>query len=198
TVQCASLPDALIEDELFGHRREAYAGAVDDRIGYLRAADRGTLFLDGIDEMPLAGQAALLRVISTRTLTPIGDKRPIPVDLAVVSATHRDVHAMANKGTFNAELFTRLRGVGLWVPPLRERREDIGLFIARTLARIAPDATLQPEAARRLLTAAWPGNVRELENVVTAAGLRASTRPPRLGRLQRLVVPPPPAGPAPP
>ncbi len=194
TVNCASLPDALVEDELFGHRRGAYAGAVDDRIGYLRAADRGTLLLDGIDQMPPAGQAALLRVISTRTVTPIGDKRPIPVDLAVVSATHRDVHAMANKGTFNAELFTRLRGVGLWVPSLRERREDIGLFIARTLARIAPDATLQPEAARRLLTAAWPGNVRELEHVIATAVLRAGSRPIAPGDLEGLLVPLPATG----
>jgi hypothetical protein len=176
TVTCAALPAALAEAALFGHRRGAFAGAADEQTGYLRAAHRGTLFLDEIAGLPPAAQAAVLRTLLDRAVTPLGDGRAIPVDLAVVSATQRDVHAMAKAGTFRADLLARLHGISVWIPPLRERREDIGLFVARTIARVAPGATLRPEAARRLLTAAWPFNVRELEHVVAAAALRAGPR----------------------
>jgi sigma-54 dependent transcriptional regulator, acetoin dehydrogenase operon transcriptional activator AcoR len=176
-VHCGALVDAFAEKELFGYRRGAYADATDDRTGYLRAAHRGTLFLDEIADMPPAAQAALRRALAERAVTPIGEDKPTPVDLAVVSTTHRDVHAMVRTGTFRADLLARLRGVSLWVPPLRERREDIGMFVARTIARVAPGATLQIETARRLLTAPWPLNVRELEHVVAAAVLRAGPRP---------------------
>jgi len=175
-VSCAALPDALVEDALFGHRRGVLAGAAEERTGHILAADRGTLFLDEIGDLTPVAQAALLRVITERSVTPVGDRWPIPVDLAVVSATHRDIHAMVKAGMFSAELFARLRGVALWIPPLRDRREDIGMFIARTIAHVAPGATLQPDAARRLLMADWPANVRELERVVAAAVLRAGTR----------------------
>jgi len=126
--------------------------------------------------MPPAAQAALLRVLAERTVTPVGDERPIAVDLAVVSATHRDLAAMAGATTFRSDLLARLRGVALRIPPLRERREDIGAFVARTLARVAPGATLQVDAARQVLLAGWPLNVRELEHVVAAAALRAGAR----------------------
>jgi len=175
-VNCAALPAALVEGELFGHRRGAFSGAVDERTGYLRAADRGTVFLDEVGDMPPAAQAALLRVLAERTVTPVGDERPVAVDLAVVSATHRDLHGMASAGTFRADLLARLHGVAIRIPPLRERREDIAVFVARTLARVAPGATLQVETARQLLTAAWPLNVRELEHAVAAAALRAGGR----------------------
>jgi sigma-54 dependent transcriptional regulator, acetoin dehydrogenase operon transcriptional activator AcoR len=175
-VNCAALPAALVEGELFGHRRGAFSGAVDERAGYLRAADRGTVFLDEVGDMPPAAQAALLRAVAERKVTPVGDERPIAIDVAVVSATHRDLDAMASAGTFRADLLARLRGITVRIPPLRERREDIGVFIARTLARAAPDAVLTVEAARQLLTADWPLNVRELEHVIAAAALRAGRR----------------------
>jgi DNA-binding NtrC family response regulator len=175
-VNCAALPAALVEGELFGHRRGAFSGAVDERTGYLRAADRGTVFLDEVGDMPPAAQAALLRALAERKVTPVGDERPITIDLAVVSATHRDLGAMASAGAFRADLLARLRGITVRIPPLHERPEDIGVFIARTLARAAPDAVLQVETARRLLTAGWPLNVRELEHVIAAAALRAGHR----------------------
>jgi DNA-binding NtrC family response regulator len=175
-VNCAALPAALVEGELFGHRRGAFSGAVDERAGYLRAADRGTVFLDEVGDMPPAAQAALLRALAERKVTPVGDERPVAIDVAVVSATHRDLGAMARAGSFRADLLARLRGLAVRIPPLRERREDIGVFIARTLARVAPDAVLQIEAARQLLTADWPLNVRELEHVISAAALRAGRR----------------------
>jgi transcriptional regulator of acetoin/glycerol metabolism len=194
-VNCAALPAALVEGELFGHRRGAFSGAIDDRIGYLRAADRGTVFLDEVGDMPPAAQAALLRVLAERTVTPVGDERAIAVDLAVMSATHRDLAAMAAAGSrFRADLLARLRGVAVRIPPLRERREDIAGFIARTLARIAPAATLHTDAARRLLLAAWPLNVRELEHVVAAAALRAGGRAIGLDDLEGVPAPPPAAG----
>ena len=196
-VNCAGLPAALVEGELFGHRRGAFSGALGDRTGYVRAADGGTLFLDEVGDMPPAAQAALLRVLAERTVTPIGDERPVAVDLAVVSATHRDLPAMVRAGGFRADLLARLRGVAIQIPPLRERREDIGVFVARTLARVAPTATLQPDAARRLLTTAWPLNVRELEHVVAAAALRAGGRAIAPADLEGVpVLPPAPAAPA--
>jgi hypothetical protein len=194
-VNCAALPATLVEGELFGHRRGAYSGAIDDRLGYVRAADRGTLFLDEIGDMPPAAQATLLRVLAERTVTPVGEDRPIPVELAVISATHRDLHAMAAAGGFRADLFARLRGVALRIPPLRERREDIGVFVTRTLARVAPAATLSVDAARRLLTASWPHNVRELEHVVAAAALRACGRAIAAADLEGLAPPPTVASP---
>jgi MoxR-like ATPase len=195
-VRCADLSSALVESELFGYRRGAYAGADDERAGYLRAAHRGTLFLDEIGDLPPEAQAALLRAITARAVTPIGDERPIPVDLNVVATTHRDVHAMASAGMFRPDLLARLRSVALWIPPLRERREDIGLFIARTISRVAPGATLQIETARRLLTAAWPLNIRELDHVVAAAALRAGPRPVATSDLDAVAALPPAAAPA--
>jgi hypothetical protein len=194
-VNCAALPAALVEDELFGHRRGAFSGAIDERTGYLRAADRGTVMLDEIGDMPPAAQAALLRVLAERAVTPVGGERPIAVDLAVMSATHCDLAAQVAAGAFRADLLARLRGVAIRIPPLRERREDIAVFVARTLARVAPGAVLQVDVARRLLHAGWPRNVRELEHAVAAAALRAGGRAIALDDLEG--VPPPPAPPAP-
>jgi hypothetical protein len=171
------LTDTFAEQELFGCHPAASASGGDERIGHLRAAHRGTLFLDEIADLPPTAQAVLRRALAERAVTPVGDGKSIPVDLAVVSTTHRDVQAMVNTGMFRADLLARLRSVSLWVPPLRERREDIGLFVARTIARVAPGATLQLETARRLFTATWPLNVRELEHVVAAAVVRAGPRP---------------------
>jgi sigma-54 dependent transcriptional regulator, acetoin dehydrogenase operon transcriptional activator AcoR len=168
-VNCGALPAQLVEAELFGHKKGAFSGALDDRVGYIRAADHGTLFLDEIGDMPLAAQTALLRTLAERTVTPVGAERPITVDFAVVAATHRDLGGDA----FRADLLARLSGVTIAIPPLRERREDIAAFVARTLARVAPSATLAPDAARAILRAPWPLNVRELEHAVAAAAIRA-------------------------
>jgi len=197
-VNCAALPAALVEGELFGHRRGAFSGAIDERTGYLRAADRGTVLLDEVGDMPPAAQAALLRVLAERAVTPVGDERPIAVDLAVMSATHRDLAALAAAGGFRADLLARLRGVAVRIPPLRERREDIAVFVARSLGRTAPGAVLEVDAARRLLGADWPGNVRELEHAVAAAALRAAGRAIAPGDLEGVSAPAAPAATDPP
>jgi transcriptional regulator with AAA-type ATPase domain len=210
SVPCGTLTDAFAERELFGYRCASsqlgqpaqpgkpgqLGGASDERTGYIRAAHRGTLFLDEIADMPPAAQAALRRVLAERSVTPVGEDKPIPVDLTVVSATHHDVHTMVSKGMFRADLLARLRGVSLWIPPLRERPEDIGMFVARTIARVAPGATLQIETARRLLSAAWPLNVRELEHVVAGAALHAGTRPVAPSDLDAVAALPPTRAPA--
>ncbi len=183
-VNCAALPAALVEGELFGHRRGAFSGATDERLGYIRSAHHGTLFLDEVGDMPTAAQAALLRSLAERSVTPVGDERPIPVDFTVISATHRDLAARVAAGSFRADLLARLRGVAIQIPPLRDRCEDIAAFIARIVARVAPAATFHPDAARRLLMASWPSNVRELEHVVAAALLRARSRPVALDDLE--------------
>jgi sigma-54 dependent transcriptional regulator, acetoin dehydrogenase operon transcriptional activator AcoR len=197
-VNCAALPAALVEAELFGHRRGAFSGATEDRAGYLRAAHRGTVFLDEVGDMPAAAQAAVLRALAERCVTPVGDERPIPVDLAVVSATHRDTAALVADGRFRADLLARLRGLAIELPALRDRREDIAIFVARTLARVAPRATLQPPAMRALLTAPWPLNVRELEHVVAAAALRAAPHPIGVAHLDGVPAAPPRHAPTPP
>jgi DNA-binding NtrC family response regulator len=193
-VNCAALPASLVEAELFGHRKGAFSGANDDRAGYIRAADRGTLFLDEIGDMPAAAQTALLRVLAERAVTPVGDEVPIPVDVAIVSATHRDLATRVAAGELRADLLARIRGVTITIPPLRERREDIGLFVSRALARVDPGARLSPEAGRRLLLAPWPLNVRELDNTVVVAALRAKDRPIAVTDLDNVpAVAPPPA-----
>ncbi|HEV7558370.1 MAG TPA: sigma 54-interacting transcriptional regulator, partial [Kofleriaceae bacterium] len=194
-VSCASLPPSLVEAELFGHRKGAFSGASEERTGYIRAADRGTLFLDEIGDMPATAQTALLRVLAERAVTPVGDETPIPVDVAIVSATHRDLATRAATGEFRADLLARIRGVTITIPPLRERREDIGMFVSRALARVDPAARLSPEAARRLLLAPWPLNVRELDNTVVVAALRAKGRAIAVADLDTVpaIAPPPPA-----
>jgi DNA-binding NtrC family response regulator len=195
-VDCTALPTEHPEAALLGHRRDALAGMSEECMGYILAANRGTLFLREVGDLPPAGQVALLRVLTKRSVTPFGDERSLPVDLAVVSTTRRDLQAMVAAGTFRADLLARLRGVALWIPPLRERPEDIGVFVARTIARVAPGATLQLEVARRLLTATWPHNVRELEHVVATAVLRANARAVEPGDLEGVEVPPSAAEPA--
>lgn len=169
-INCGALPATLVESELFGHRRGAFSGATDDRPGLFRAADRGTLLLDEIGELPLPAQAALLRVLQQREVTPVGGDRPIPIDVRIVAATHRDLEAAVAAGTFREDLFARLAGQIVRIPPLRERLEDLGLIIGGLLRRLGkPNATLEIEAARAFTRHAWPRNVRELEMGLTAA-----------------------------
>jgi transcriptional regulator with PAS, ATPase and Fis domain len=173
-LNCAALPPALLESELFGHVRGAFTGAVRDQKGHVQLAHGGTLFLDEVAELPLELQAKLLRVLQEKTVLPVGGREPIAVDVRFVSATHRALRREVEAGRFRADLMFRLRVIPLFLPPLRARRRDIELlawrFIEernrsgeRHVARIAPGAL------RALSTYDWPGNVRELANAIEYA-----------------------------
>jgi len=170
-VNCGALPATLIESELLGYRRGAFTGAEDDRAGVVRSANGGTLFLDEIGDLPLPAQAALLRVLQEGEVQPLGSTRPIKIDVRLVSATHRDLESMASEEKFRPDLLARLVGVTIQLPPLRERREDLGLLAATLLQRhfSGRRVALGSEAARALLLYRWPLNVRELERCLQAA-----------------------------
>jgi transcriptional regulator with PAS, ATPase and Fis domain len=168
-VNCGGLTPSLIEAELFGHRRGAFTSAVHDRLGYLRSADHGTLFLDEVGELPPPAQTTLLRALQERAVVPVGDTTAIPVDLRVCAATHRDLPAMVAAGSFREDLYARLLGVTITLPPLRERRCDLGLLIDALLRRLGASATLTPSAAYAMLRYDWPRNVRELERALATA-----------------------------
>jgi DNA-binding NtrC family response regulator len=171
-VNCGAIAPTLVETELFGYKKGAFSGAAEDRLGLVRAADGGTLFLDEIGDLPRPAQAAFLRVLQEREVVPVGATRPVPVELRLVSATHGAIEKLVEAGTFRADLATRVAGHRLALPPLRQRREDLGLVIAALVRRLAPSpekVKLAPRAARGLLRGAWPVNVRELEKVLAAA-----------------------------
>ncbi|HZO13316.1 MAG TPA: sigma 54-interacting transcriptional regulator [Polyangiaceae bacterium] len=169
-VNCGALVESLAQSELFGYRRGAFSGALEDRAGLVRAAEAGTLFLDEIGDMPLPTQAVLLRVLQEREVKPLGATESTAVDVRVVSATHQDLEGMMERGSFRADLFARLSGFDLTLPPLAARREDIGLLVARMLERNGiADITIDAEAARALFLYAWPLNVREIEKAVARA-----------------------------
>lgn len=169
-INCGAISPNIVESELFGHRRGAFSGAVDERPGLVRQADRGTLLLDEIGDLPLPAQAALLRVLQEGEVLAVGAARPVKVDLRVVSATHRDVEDMVARQLFRADLLARISGYVCRLPPLRERREDFSLFVADMLGKAgASDATFTPEAARALLRHSWPLNLRELEKCLASA-----------------------------
>ncbi|MCB9538722.1 MAG: sigma 54-interacting transcriptional regulator [Myxococcales bacterium] len=166
---CSALPENLLESELFGHMRGAFTGADRDKKGLFELADRGTIFLDEIAEMPVQLQAKLLRVLQEGEIWPLGAPRPKRVDVRVVSATHQDLEAMVKAGTFRQDLFYRLHVFPIRLPPLRERRDDIGVLARHFLARYGkefgrPTNGFTPEALARLKAYHWPGNVRELQN----------------------------------
>jgi len=169
-INCGGLPETLFDSEIFGHEAGAYTGAGKRRIGKIEHASGGTLFLDEIEAMPLTMQTKLLRVLQERTLERLGSNTPIPVDCRVVAATKTDLKLLSDEGRFRADLYYRLNVATLPLPPLRERREDIGLlfehFLLQASARHARPAPA-PDAARlaRLVAYDWPGNVRELRNV---------------------------------
>jgi Nif-specific regulatory protein len=173
-VNCAALPEALLESELFGHRKGAFTGAQHDQRGFFEAASGGTIFLDEIAEMPLAMQAKLLRVLQEGEVTPVGDRQPRKVDVRVVSATNRDVLVEIGERRFRDDLYYRLGAFPIHLPPLRERREDVPLLAERFLAVAAaragkPVTGFVPAAMDVLLGFAWPGNVRELANEIERA-----------------------------
>ncbi|HEU4406675.1 MAG TPA: sigma 54-interacting transcriptional regulator [Polyangiaceae bacterium] len=165
-VNCGAIPSGLVESELFGHRKGAFSSATEDRLGLVPASDHGTLFLDEIGELPASAQSTLLRALQEGEVRPVGATQVRQVDLRVVAATHRDLETMVLAGQFRADLLARLQGLTFRLPPLRERREDIGLIVSSLLARRAGDrrdVTLSHAMARDLFSRAWRRNVRELE-----------------------------------
>jgi DNA-binding NtrC family response regulator len=173
-VDCTTLTGQLFESQLFGHVRGAFTSAVDSTLGFFRAADKGTIFLDEISEIPLELQAKLLRVLQERRVTPLGSTKSFMVDVRVLCATCKDLQDMVRKGTFRSDLYYRLNVVRLEVPPLRHRREDILPLAEYFLAAQARFYSESPKAFSKqvkglLLNYAWPGNVRELANAVERA-----------------------------
>ncbi|MCY1017965.1 sigma-54 interaction domain-containing protein [Pyxidicoccus sp. MSG2] len=173
-INCAALPPTLLESELFGHVRGAFTGAVRDSPGHFRLANRGSLFLDEVAEMPLDLQAKMLRVLETRTVIPVGGREPVPVDVRIIAATHRALRREVEAGRFRADLMYRLRVVPVFLPSLRERPGDILPLAMRFLDELHQRGPRRVErfspGARRLLEGhAWPGNVRELRNVMEYA-----------------------------
>ncbi|WP_437817636.1 sigma 54-interacting transcriptional regulator [Sorangium sp. So ce1078] len=166
-INCAAIPVALVEGELFGHQRGAFSGADRDRMGILRAAHQGTLLLDEIGDMPVEAQAKLLRVIQTKEITPLGAAQPEQVDVRIVAATHRDLDALQQTGAFRADLFARLNEFSITLPPLRERKEDM-LSLCIALARRHGRPEVRPSMAfmAGLLHHDFPYNVRELEAII--------------------------------
>ena len=172
-INCAALPPNLLESELFGHVRGAFTGAVRDAPGHFRLAEGGTLFLDEVGELSLDLQAKLLRVLQEKTVIPVGGREPVPVDVRIVSATNRSLREMIDEGTFREDLMYRLRVIPLFIPPLRERPEDVTLLARRFLDELADDMRkidqISHGAAKLLESWEWPGNVRELRNVIEYA-----------------------------
>src|SRR5215813_9632160 len=173
-INCAGLSETLLDSQLFGHRRGAFTGALSDHDGVFRAADGGTLFLDEVAEIPLPLQAKFLRAVEQREVTPLGSSLPVPVDVRIVAATNRDLHAEAQAGRFRADLYYRLNVVHIELPPLRARPEDVGLLVDHFLERFSRQYQVAPkrvsaEAMERLRAYPWPGNVRELQNAIERA-----------------------------
>jgi DNA-binding NtrC family response regulator len=175
-VNCAAIPDSLLESELFGHVKGTFTDARQEKLGLFQAAHRGTLFLDEIDAMPSGLQAKLLTAIESKRVRPLGATAEVAVDVRIVSATNTDLEKAIADGNFRADLYYRLSAVILHIPPLRERREAIPFFLRHFLTRAAaengqPLPEIAPDALERLLQYSWPGNVRELQNAVQRAVL---------------------------
>jgi DNA-binding NtrC family response regulator len=170
-VNCGGIPESLVEGQLFGHTKGAFSGALRDEPGFVRASDKGTLFLDEIGDLPRTSQAALLRVLQEREVTPVGSTKATKVDLRVVSATHRPVDALGAEGGFRSDLYARVAGYTHHLLPLRERKEDLGMLVADLLERLAPerDVRMTPALGRALFHYDWPLNVRELMHCLKAA-----------------------------
>jgi Nif-specific regulatory protein len=169
-VNCAAIPDTLFESELFGHERGAFTGANTARAGWFEQADRGTIFLDEIGELPLLMQTKLLRTLQEGTIVRLGGKRELPVNVRLVAATNRDLGAEVERGGFRRDLFYRLNVIPIHLPSLSERREDIRAlalhFLNRTNQANQRNVHLSPAALDALEAHSWPGNIRELANVI--------------------------------
>lgn len=189
-VNCGALPQNLVETQLFGHMRGAFTGAVRDEPGLVRTADRGTLLLDEVDELAPAAQVSLLRFLQEKQVLPVGAARVTPVDARVIAATHARLHELAEKGDFRADLLARLDGFSYTLPPLRERKEDLGTCVASILRKLGGRSGItrvSVAAARALVGYQWPRNIRELEQCLTRCAslvedgeLRSRDLPPAL------------------
>jgi DNA-binding NtrC family response regulator len=173
-VNCGAIPDKLVESILFGHEKGAFTGAVDKRIGKFQEADGGTLFLDEIGELPIEAQVKLLRALHDGEIDPVGAKRPMRVNFRLISATNRNMVQLVKDGKFREDLFYRLNVFPIWVPPLRERLQDVPELARHFLARFAAEEgrrvrSISAEALDLLSRYSWPGNVRQLENAVFRA-----------------------------
>jgi two-component system response regulator PilR (NtrC family) len=173
-VNCGAIPSELMESEFFGHKKGSFTGAHADKDGLFHAAQGGTLFLDEVAELPVHMQVKLLRVIQEKAVRPIGARAELPVDVRILSATHKNLARLVELGSFRQDLFYRINVIELRVPPLRERREDIPKLASRVLERLAQGsgtspARLAPDALKALMAYDFPGNVRELENVLERA-----------------------------
>jgi len=174
-VNCGAIPEQLLESEFFGYRKGAFTGATEEREGFFQAAQGGTLFLDEIGDLPVAMQSKLLRVIQERAVRPVGAVAEVPINVRLLSATHRDLDRDVQSGRFRQDLYYRLNVIRILVPPLRDRMDDLALICEMALARIAQDAGVFPvpqlsvSAMRQLMRYGFPGNVRELENLLHRA-----------------------------
>jgi two-component system response regulator PilR (NtrC family) len=173
-VNCGAIPRELMESELFGHKKGSFTGAIVDKAGLFQAADGGTLFLDEVADLPLDMQVKLLRAIQEKSVRPVGAQQELPVDVRIISATHRNLPQLVEKGEFRQDLFYRINVIGLDIPSLRERREDIPLLVDSLLSRLAgknhiPKPDIERDALKKLCAQPLPGNVRELENILERA-----------------------------
>jgi DNA-binding NtrC family response regulator len=181
-VNCGALPETLIESELFGHRKGSFTGADEHRVGLFEVAHGGTIFLDEIGELPKAMQAKLLRVLESREIRRVGENKSITVDVRVVCATHRDLHEMVVEGEFREDLVYRINTFEIYLPPLRDRLEDIAEIATHLLSRFRPKAgpggpALTLDAIEALKSHVWPGNVRELANAIEHATILCDNGP---------------------
>jgi len=173
-VNCGAIPTELMESELFGHKKGSFTGAVADKEGLIRSAEGGTLFLDEVADLPLHMQVKLLRVIQEKAVRPVGETREVPVDVRILSATHRKLDDLVKAGRFREDLYYRINVIELRVPPLRERLDDVPRLVDMLLERVSQQIgvkrpSISDEAMEKLLTYAYPGNVRELENILERA-----------------------------
>ncbi len=170
-VNCGAIPQELMESEFFGHIKGSFTGATSDKEGLFQAADSGTLLLDEVADLPVPMQVKLLRAIQEKRVRPVGAQKEVPVDVRIISATHKDLEKLVGEGDFRQDLFYRINVIELNVPPLRERRADIPLLAERILGKIhsqaeAPKPGIQPEAMEKLCQYSYPGNVRELDDIL--------------------------------
>ena len=172
-VNCAAIPSALLESELFGHEKGAFTGANTRKIGKFEAVNGGTIFLDEIADMPMETQAKILRVIEEREITRVGGNHLVKVDVRFIAATNKDLSQMVADGTFREDLFFRINAISIYLPPLRDRREDIPMLTAEFLKQGKRNVDISSDAMSLLASYSWPGNIRELKNVVATASLLA-------------------------
>jgi two-component system response regulator PilR (NtrC family) len=199
-VNCGAIPSELMESELFGHKKGSFTGAVADKPGLVQAAEGGTLFLDEVADLPLAMQVKLLRLIQEKTVRPVGEQRETPVDVRILSATHRDLGELVAAGKFREDLYYRLNVIELHVPALRERLEDVPemaqMLLTRLGARTGVDAPrLADDAVAKLGHYSYPGNVRELENILERAMTLCTGQEIRAEDIQLRAGPTAPGGP---